>query len=462
MRQDLSLAISVAIVLAILSLCAALSAKLVAAPGEQITSFSADIVVNPDATLTVTEDFVVHSEGSYLKYGFIRNLPIDDEARWDERYAGPWKADNGIRVKILEITENGASLSYQQGSGFGYPQLRSGTLNVPLTPGDHRYVIRYTVHGVLDLGSARDTLYWNAIGHYWTLPIGTARVTVHLPARVAAEEVTGEPHLGGPGVSNNRGAPEAIAKASEDGSTGVAYTATGLQPTQSLSVVVSWPSGIVKKPSFGIWNRDKWYLAAPAALCLYYFLAWLAVGRPPKPGTIVVRYEPPPGVSPAAARYLVTTGSDGRTLAAVVAALAARNCVRVEPHDGMYRLTRLASNPSEESKLAPEETYALNYLFEEGPITEISPSMTQENSARNSRYVANIQQDLTERFGGVYFTRHSGYVVVGVLATLRVAFSLRATAQGRGPSAALVMTAWILFCALILGAIVEVGLLPAW
>ena len=224
----------------------------------------------------------------------------------------------------------------------------------------------------------------------------------------------------------------------------------------------SWPSGIVKKPSFGIWNRDKWYLAAPLALCLYYFLAWLAVGRSPKPGTIVVRYEPPAGISPAAARYLITTGSDGRTLAAVIAALAARNCLSVEPHDGMYKLTRLASDPSEESKLAPEEAYALNYLFEDGPITEISPSMSQENTARNSRYVANIQQDLAERFGGIYFTRHIGYVAFGVLATFIVAFSLAATAQGRDTGGTFFMTTWVLFCALILGAIIETGLLPAW
>ena len=242
---------------------------------------------------------------------------------------------------------------------------------------------------------------------------------------------------------------------SKSGGAGAAYTATGLQPTQSLSVVVTWPSGIVKKPSFGIWNRDKWYLAAPTALCLYYFFVWLAVGRPPKPGTIVVRYEPPAGISPAAARYLITTGSDGRTLAAVIAALAARNCLSVEPHDGMYKLTRLASNPSEESKLAPEEGYALNYLFEDGPITEISPSMSQENSARNSRYVANIQQDLAERFDGIYFTRHIGYVAVGVLATFAVAFSLAATVQGRDTGGTFFMTAWILFCALGLGAIVE-------
>jgi hypothetical protein len=458
MRQTFSLVS----VLAILSVCAALSAKLVAAPGEQITSFTADIVVNPDATLTVREDFVVHSEGSYFKYGFIRDLPIDDEARWDERYKGPWKADNGIRVKILELTENGAPVSYRQGSGFGYPQLRIGPTNTPLERGDHHYVIRYTVHGTLDLGSARDTLYWNAIGHYWTLPVGTARVTVHLPAGIAVRDVTGEPRVGGRGVSNNRGAPTAIAETFEDGSAGAAYTATRLHPTQSLSAVVSWPAGIVKKPSFGIWDRDKWYLTAPMALCLYYLLAWLAVGRGPKPGTIVVRYEPPAGMSPAGARYLITTGTDGRTLAAVIAALAARNCLSVELHDGMYKLTRLASNPSEESKLAPEEGYALNYLFEDGPITEISPSMSQENSARNSRYVANIQQDLAGRLDGLYFTRHIGFVAVGVLSTFVVAFSLAATVQGRDTGGTFFMTAWILFCALGLGAIVETAVLPAW
>ena len=168
--------------LAILSVCAAVSAKLVAAPGEQITSFNADIVVNPDATLTVTEDFVVHSEGSYFKYGFIRNLPIDDEARWDERYAGKWTADNGIRVKILELTENGAPVSYQQGSGFGYPQLRIGPLNVPLERGDHHYVIRYTLTELSAWAPVATRCTGTRSATTGALPVGAAHVTVHLPA----------------------------------------------------------------------------------------------------------------------------------------------------------------------------------------------------------------------------------------------------------------------------------------
>ncbi|MGA8145922.1 MAG: DUF2207 domain-containing protein [Candidatus Acidiferrales bacterium] len=450
-------------VLATLSVCAVLEAKLVAAPEEQIVTFDADIVVNPDATLTVREDFVVRSEGSYFKYGFTRDLPIDDEARWDERYAGKWTADNGIRVKILELTENGAPVRYQQASGAGYPQLRIGPIDVPLERGDHHYVIRYTVDGAVGLGAARDTLYWNAIGHYWTLPVGTARVTVHFPAGVAeASSVTSEARVGGRGVSNNGGAPPAIAEAIEDGSAGAAYIANGLQPLQSLSVVVTWPAGAVQKPALGIWSRDKWYLAAPVALCLYYFLAWLRIGRAPKPGTVVVRYEPPAGISAAAARYLTTTGTDGRTLAAVIASLAAHDCLRIEAIGGTYKLTRLAANPTEESKLAQEETHALRFLFEDGPTAEISPSMSQANSARNSRYVADIQGDLAKRFDGVYFTRHLGYTALGVLATFVIAFRLAATAQGRDTSAAFFMTAWLLFCALILGAVAETGLIPAW
>src|SRR2546422_5457212 len=42
----------------------------------------------------------VRSEGSYFKWGLIRELPIGSEARWDKRFAGEWKEDTGIRVKI--------------------------------------------------------------------------------------------------------------------------------------------------------------------------------------------------------------------------------------------------------------------------------------------------------------------------------------------------------------------------
>jgi hypothetical protein len=53
-------------------------------------------------------------------------------------------------------------------------------------------------------------------------------------------------------------------------------------------------------------------------------------------------------------------------------------------------------------------------------------------------------------------------VALAVLATFGVALTLASRAEGRDPSAALFMTIWIMFCGMILGAIVETGFIPAW
>ena len=207
-------------------------------------------------------------------------------------------------------------------------------------------------------------------------------------------------------------------------------------------------------------SRDLMYLAAPAILLLYYAAVWLALGVPRKRGAAVVRYEPPQGVSPAEARYLYTTGSDGRTLAAVIASLAGRGCLRVEPQGNTYTLTRQPENADVESSLPLEEKHALQLLFEDGPTAIIKTSATQQDAMRDSRYVADIQRDLAKRLDGLYFARHLGYVALAVLFTFVAAFALALTAPLRDIFDTLFFTMWILFCGLILGAIIEASVLP--
>jgi hypothetical protein len=75
----------------------------------------------------------------------------------------------------------------------------------------------------------------------------------------------------------------------------------------------------------------------PCALAAYYFFAWLLVGRRPDRKAVVVLYQPPAGISPAAARYLYTMGCDGRTVAAILAQLSARRMISITPKkDGAY------------------------------------------------------------------------------------------------------------------------------
>jgi hypothetical protein len=209
------------------------------------------------------------------------------------------------------------------------------------------------------------------------------------------------------------------------------------------------------------WQQDAWLLLAPTVLFFYYLVARLSTGRKPKPGALVVRYQPPNGLSAAAARYVVTTGSDGRSLAAVIAELAAQGCLRVEPTGGKYKLSRLLSDRATESKLAPEEKDILTTLFEDGPVIELTPALDQRNTAQNGRYVFHIQTQLRKRLEGLYFKRQAGAIALGVFATFASAFALAVAAHSGSRTGSVFSTMWVLFAGLCLGLLIEVSFIPA-
>jgi hypothetical protein len=447
-----------AVSVALLCICSTVHADVPEHAG--ISLFRTDVTVKQDATLEVREEITLDSGGKYYRYGFVRHLPIGSEDRWDPKYVGEYKKDNGLRVKVLEVTRDGRPIQFEQGQASGYSQLRVGATDTPLQAGDRRYVIRYDVTGALNLAAAGDTLYWNANGHERDIPVDEAILCIHLPAGVSATDATVEPRVGGRGVSNPRSAGTELERI-DDGAGTITYRATHVAPRQSLSVAVTWPAGHVHAPKFSFLGEDRRLSIAPLLLFIFYFIAWLRIGPEPRPGTVVTQYEPPDGLSAAAVRYVVTTGSDGRSFAAVIAALATRGCLRVEPQDGKYKLSRLMSDRAMEAKLAPEETRVLRMLFEDGPEIVLTPAMDERNSAQNTRYIAAIQQELSKRMDGWYFTKHAGVIALGVVVTAVVALWLAATAQGRETSSAVFLTMWVLFTGLMIGLLFEVAFLPA-
>jgi predicted membrane protein DUF2207 len=451
--------LTAAIFFAALSLCPPVYADSTAHGG--ITLFRTDVTVLENGTLEVIEEIAVNDAASFYKYGFRRVLPISSEDRWDVRYAGEYKQDNGIRVQILEVTEDRKPVKYEQGSGYGYPQLSIGEQNAPFDSGKHHFIIHYMVESAMNLSGARDTLYWNADGHGHEAPIEYAILSVRLPKGVPSDSVTVEPRVAGRGVSNPR-RPETSLDRIDHGNGPVVYRALNVGPRQSLSLVISWPSGYIRTPKLQSLRRDAWVFAPPGLLFLYYLIAWIWIGREPKPGAIVARYEPPEGLSPAAARFIASGTTDGRSFAAVIAQLAVRGCLRVEFTNGKYNLSRLMSDRATESALAPEENRILGLLFEDGPTIELSGAMDQRNTAQNGRYVFHIHEELTKDLGGKYFTRHAGFIVLGVLTTFASALVMAIMARGRDASAAVFFTIWVLFCGLIVGMMIELSLASAW
>jgi hypothetical protein len=439
--------------------CRIASADNGARPG--ITFFRADVTVRENATLEVREEIAVRNASSFYKHGFQRDLPISLTDRWDTRYVGTYQKDNGIRVKILEVTEDGQRVKYELGKRYGYAQLSIGERNVQLDSGEHRFVIRYTVDWAMISGAGRDTLYWNAVGSERTVPIAEAILAVHLPEAVPGEKIEVEPRVGGLGGSFPR-RPENTLERVDDASGAIVYRATNMNPRQSLSLAVTWPSGYIHMPKIVFLRREGGVLVAPALLFLYYLIAWVWIGPDAKPGVVVARYEPPEGISPAAARYIASGITDGRSLAAVIAQLAVHGCIHVDSDHGKYKLSRLMSDRASEAALAPEENFVLALLFEDGPEIVLTGAMDERNAAQNGRYVAHIHDELANQLGKKYFTRHSGIIALGVLATFVSALALAVMARGRDTSAAVFTTLWVLFMGLTMGMMIEFSFASAW
>jgi Predicted membrane protein (DUF2207) len=425
-----------------------------------ISSFRSEVTVREDAKLEVREEILVRDAASFYKRGFQRDLPILPEGRWDPKDVNARKADHRIGVTMLEVTEDGAPVRYEQGSGYTYSQVHIGERNVPLDSGEHRFVLRYVVDSMLSLGATTDMLYWNALGVRQNSPTAEAILTVHLPAAVSLDQVQVEPRVGGRSVSSADGA-ETTLQRMDEAPDAIAYRATNMGPQQSLSLSLTWPSGAIHRPWTDSLHSERLVLGAPALLFLFYLIAWIRIGPEPKPGVVMPRYEPPEGLSPAAMRFLTTGTTDGRSLAAVIAQLAVRGCLRVEPENGKYKLSRLMSDRATESSLAPEEQRTLAALFADGPAIELTPSLDQRNQAQNGRYVFEIHDEMA-RMGGKYFTRHTGIIALGVLATFASALALAATAGGRDSTGAVFFTVWILFVGLSMGMMVELSFARAW
>ena len=429
---------------------------------ERIVSFASDITLRKDATLEVREEFVAHSEGGYFRYGMIRDLPIDSEARWDRRLVGAWKKDTGIRVNILEVSEDSAPISYDQGSDSAYEQLRIAP-DEPLAPGDHRFVVRYEADGVTQFLADHDQLYWNALGHYWRLPVDEAVLRVHLPPELPAEVVAAEAYAGGRGATPGRFGGTPIERNSI--ADGLEFRMANLGPAQSLSVSLSWPKGFLAPPALGPLAHDGGLLIAPALLLLFYLIVWLSLGREPQRGAIAIQYRPPEGLSPAAMRYIRTTGCDGRTLAATIAQLAARGCMAIEPQNGNYKLTRLIApdgknDPKDlQPPLAAEEADLLNAFFEDGATLVLD----SKNGNQLNRYLLHINEKVQKALNDVYFTRNARWMALGTFASFLTAMGMGLTAHGRNSDrmTLLFLTWWFFFCFFFLGLIVVMTVLPA-
>jgi Predicted membrane protein (DUF2207) C-terminal domain len=224
----------------------------------------------------------------------------------------------------------------------------------------------------------------------------------------------------------------------------------------------------------GVVIGSPWIFLFPGAVFLYFAAAWLKVGRDPTPGVDVTQYAPPDGLSPAAVRFIVTGGSDHKSLAAVLASLASKQAISIDPQQNCYRITRQDSTGMR--PLAPEEANLLDLLFvPTGNSKDLSDPKAQpaadprntpevaylrpENTTRNSALVMAIQGSLSKRLGGVYFRWNVGWTLIGVVISVSGALAVAASTASR--EGVVFLTLWFLLFGLVVGLVFITNVIPA-
>jgi hypothetical protein len=296
-----------------------------------IASYVADFTVADTGELTATETLTVRFPGG--RHGIFRF--------WDE--ADP-SAPHARRVPHdIDVTLDGAAVPVEQlDEGHGrYTVAKIGSTDEFVPPGEHVYVVDYTVDGVLEPGTdgTRSQLYWNLVPGGWGQRIESTDLTVRLPA--AAEGVRCAVGAGRTTGCTARG----------DGSDTVRVTTGPLEARTPVTLKVgldlapppaagevAWPARF--DPVLG---RSLPVLLIVVLLALgaaALGLALAARAREPRP-QYPLMYAPPEGIGPAQASYLLTERVDRTAYVASLMQAAENGAIDLDRHDGVWSVIDL-------------------------------------------------------------------------------------------------------------------------
>ncbi|TDY51695.1 putative membrane protein DUF2207, partial [Aminivibrio pyruvatiphilus] len=200
---------------------------------ERIVRFDVETEVGTDASLTVTERIAVVAEGKDIRRGIIRSIPTDFT-----------DSEGRVRRAPLDLVSallDGKPTQAQVSRAGDRLEFRLGDPDVLLSFGEHVFTITYTTTGQLGFFEDHDELYWNATGNDWPFVIEKASFRANLPGRAFGEGFSAVEFYTG-----RTGEKGQDARALPDG---IVESAAPFAPGEGLTVVYSWPKGIIAQPS---------------------------------------------------------------------------------------------------------------------------------------------------------------------------------------------------------------------
>ncbi|HNP35656.1 MAG TPA: DUF2207 domain-containing protein [Woeseiaceae bacterium] len=390
-------------VLAWLSLCSA-----AAQADERILSFASDILVLADGDIQVTETIRVRAEGDRIQRGIYRDQFTDYKDSFGNRFVTRLVPQSVLRDGDSEDFHT-VAIERGQRTYFGHRERL-------LPHGEHVYEYRYRVSRVLGFFADHDELYWTVTGFDWAFPIDKASARVRFDFDVPMDEVKAEAYTGPFGAQEQN-----FFFRKESGRSIYFESTKPLSPVNGLTIVVSWPKGLVAEPTS--WQRFGWLiadnlnlivaLAGFGLLLIYYIPVWRGYGKDPEEGPLVTRYEPPQGFSPASLRYINQMYYDDKVMTAAILNLAVKGYLRINHHDNAHSLTQLDPGTAAPA-LAPGEQELYDGLFRGGRAVKLE----KKNHALLGKAKLAHRNSLQDDYKYKYFQTNTYLNIPGVVIVL--------------------------------------------
>jgi hypothetical protein len=379
---------------------------------EVILSFDSNVSVAKDGGLTIIEALRVRAEGNEMRHGIYRDFPLTF------RDAGGTLRE--VTFQLLGVMRDGVAEPYHTERKHGFIRIYAGDKDVLIRPGEHTYVFRYRTGRQVRWFDGKPELNWNVTGNFWRFPIQIATYHLQLPG--------GAPPLRWTAFTGRLGA-RGIDWQGNIGVLGTLSVATTrrLAPGEGLTVVAALPQSAVEPPSantllwYQLFDNRQWIFGGVGFLVvlIYYFAAWEAVGRDPKPGTIIPLFHPPQGISPALANYIHNWGlgrEKWRAFTAAALSLAVRGLVHFDQIGNTLSLKATGRQPQGGFANLPAGEGTIYSWVNVGGYATIDKAHGESVAKVGTDFTKSIESENRNRF----FRRNLGYVAAGVAMTAAV------------------------------------------
>jgi len=155
--------------------------------------------------------------------------------------------------EVVSVLRDGKREPYHTNETDDGVRVYFGRSDYDLPPGMHTYELTYRTNRQLGFFKDHDELYWNVTGNRWKFPIDVVTATVQLPANVRNVVTDLDGYTG---YAAEKGK---AFTAKRDEESNPVFRAEGLTPEQGLTIVVSWPKGLIAAPSAE--QKRAWFIA---------------------------------------------------------------------------------------------------------------------------------------------------------------------------------------------------------